>query len=307
MKVLITGAAGFIGSHLAERLLRDGHDVVAVDDLSSGRADYLPPAQKLHQLDIRDPALATLIAEEKPRMCFHLAAQVDVRKSIEDPVTDLQINVEGTLRVARACETARVKRLIFASSGGAVYGDSVRMPTPEDEHTSPSSPYGCAKRAAEKYLETLTRHSAMELINLRLANVYGPRQHGRGEAGVVGIFLRHLLAGEECTIYGDGTQTRDFVYVDDVVDALVKCLETRTPGTYNIGTGVETSINDLYALLAWLTGSKKPAQLAPANTGEQLRSVLDCSRAQRVLGWSPRISIEEGLKATFDWSQAPRP
>lgn len=304
MKVLITGAAGFIGSHLTERLLREGHDVVAVDNLSTGRLEHLPAGFPLHQVDIREPALAELIAREKPRMCVHLAAQVDVRKSIEDPVTDLQINVEGTLRVAQACEASRVKRIVFASSGGAVYGDSVRIPTPEDEHTSPTSPYGCAKRAAEKYLQTITRHSAMELVNLRFANVYGPRQTGRGEAGVIGIFLRHLLDGEECTIFGDGNQTRDFVFVEDVVDALVKALETRTPGTYNVGTGVETTVNDVYALLAWLTGSKKKAQLKPANAGEQLRSVLDCSRAQRVLGWSPRVSIEEGLKLTHDWARS---
>lgn len=300
MKILITGAAGFIGSHLADRLVRDGHDLVALDDLSSGREEYLPPGLKLHRMDIRDPKLGALVAAEKPRACFHLAAQVDVRRSIDDPVTDLKINVEGAIRTALACMGAGVRRLVFASSGGAVYGDSVRVPTPEDEHTSPSSPYGCAKRAAEKYLETLTRHGPMELMNLRYANVYGPRQHGRGEAGVVGIFLRHLLAGEECTIFGDGKQTRDFIYVDDVVDANVKALEARATGTYNIGTGVETSINDLHALLARVTGSKKHANHEAAKAGEQHRSVLDCSRAQRVLAWSPRVSIEEGLKATFD-------
>ena len=300
MKILITGAAGFIGSHACERFLREGHDLVAVDDLSTGREDYLPAGVKLHRMDIRDPALPALVAAERPRMCFHLAAQVDVRKSVDDPITDLQINVEGTLRVAQACAAARVKRLVFASSGGAVYGDSVRIPTPEDEHTSPTSPYGCAKRAAEKYLQTMLRHGTMELVNLRLANVYGPRQHGRGEAGVVGIFLRHLLAGEDCTIFGDGSQTRDFIYVDDVVEAFLKAIETRTPGTYNVGTGVETTVRDLHALLAWMTGVKKPAIYQPAKAGEQMRSVLDCSRIQRVLAWSPRVSIEEGLKATLD-------
>lgn len=306
MKILITGAAGFIGSHVTERLLSEGHSVIAVDDLSSGRREYLPADLELHQLDIRDPKLAALIGNEKPRACFHLAAQVDVRSSIEDPVSDMQVNLEGTLRVAQACIAAGTRRFVFASSGGAVYGDQVRVPTPEDEHTAPSSPYGCAKRAAEKYLETLVRHGPMEVVSLRLANVYGPRQHGRGEAGVVGIFLRQLLAGEECVIYGDGAQTRDFIYVDDVVDAHVKALETRTAGTYNVGSGVETSVKDLHALLSWLTGQKRPARHAPVNASEQQRSVLDCSRAQRVLAWSPRVSIEEGLKATHDWAASLR-
>jgi UDP-glucose 4-epimerase len=304
MKILFTGAAGFIGSHLAERLLRDGHDVIAVDDLSVGLREHLPASLKLHEMDIRKPEIAELVAAEKPRAVFHLAAQVDVRRSVEDPIHDIQVNVEGTVRLALACGAAGVRRFIFASSGGAVYGDSVRIPTPEDDRTEPTSPYGCSKLAGERYLDTLQRKIAMELICLRYANVYGPRQSGRGEAGVVGIFMRHLLAGEDCTIYGDGKQTRDFVYVDDVVEANVRALETRTAGTYNIGTGVETTINDVHALLAWLSGSKKPANYEPAKPGEQLRSVLDCSRAQRVLAWSPHISIEEGLKLSLDHMRA---
>lgn len=304
MKILVTGAAGFIGSHLTDRLAERGLDVLAVDDLSTGVRERVRDGVAFHRLDIRRPETAALIAREQPHVVFHLAAQVDVRKSVEDPVHDIQVNVEGTLRIALAASAAGVRRFIFASSGGAIYGDTTRIPTPEDERTEPLSPYGCSKLAAERYLETMRRSTGMEIFNLRYANVYGPRQSGRGEAGVIGIFMRRLISGEECHIHGDGAQTRDFVYVDDVVEANLRALDSRTAGTYNIGTGVETSINDLYALIAWCTGTKRTAVHTPAKAGEQHRSVLDCSRAQRVLGWSPHMAIEEGLKRTLDAMRA---
>jgi UDP-glucose 4-epimerase len=304
VKILVTGAAGFIGSHLTDRLVESGHDVIALDDLSMGERARVRDGVPLHVLDIRSPAAAALIAAEKPQVVFHQAAQVDVRKSVEDPVFDIQVNVEGTLRLALAAHAAGARRFIFASSGGAIYGDTSRIPTPEDERTEPTSPYGCSKLAAERYLETLKRMSAMDIFNLRYGNVYGPRQSGRGEAGVVSIFMRRLLAGEECHIHGDGNQTRDFVYVDDVVEANLLALESRTAGTYNVGTGVETSINDLYALIAWCMSTKKTATHLAAKAGEQMRSVLDCSRAQRVLAWAPRIAVEEGLKRTLDAMRA---
>ncbi len=305
--VLVTGGAGFIGSHVADAFLAAGHPVVVLDDLSTGDPDRVAARARFVEGDIRDAALAELFREERVETVFHLAAQIDVRRSVADPVEDAEINVLGTIRVARAALEAGVRQVVFSSSGGAIYGDPQGASAPEEHPTNPYSPYGVAKLAGEKYLEALSRDSELVVTNLRYANVYGPRQDGRGEAGVVGIWMNRLLAGEEAVIYGTGEQTRDFVAVADVVDSNRVAHAKRIAGVFNIGSGVETSVNELYVLVAQACGTDRPARREPAKPGEQMRSVLDPSRARDVLGFTPRIGLVEGLRTTADWFRAKRP
>jgi UDP-glucose 4-epimerase len=300
-KVLVTGGAGFIGSQLAERLVRLGHRVTVVDDLSTGRRSYVPRAAAFRKIDIAGPAVSNLIAKERPAVVFHLAAQIDLRASVKDPVMDAETNIHGSLRVLEGCRRAGVKKIVFSSSGGAMYGSSVKIPSPETAAATPTSPYGVAKLAFEMYLRSAHRTHGQRYVALRYANVYGPRQDLRGEAGVIGIFTQKLLAGETPTIYGDGRQTRDFVFVDDVVNANILAMRSGAVGVYNIGTGRESSVNRVAALIAGEAGWDGRIPHGPANAGEERRSALDSRLARRVLGWTPRVRLEEGIRCTVQW------
>jgi UDP-glucose 4-epimerase len=303
VRTLVTGGAGFIGSTLVDRLLAEGHSVDVVDDLSSGNLANLAEARadrdhelKVHQIDIRDDGVVELIARRQPEVVFHLAAQVDVRASVERPAHDASINVVGSVNVIEGARRAGSRKVVFASSGGTIYGepDPKDLPVKESHPLQPLSPYGVAKRVVTDYLHAYRELHALEYTSLALANVYGPRQDPYGEAGVVAIFAGRLLAGEPCTIFGDGTQTRDFVYVDDVVDAFVRAAERGSGLLCNIGTGHETSVNELYATMAEVAGVTAAAVRAPARPGELARSCLDPGRAKLHLGWTPWTDLRAG-------------
>jgi UDP-glucose 4-epimerase len=302
VNVLVTGGAGFIGSHVVDRLLARKHAVHVVDNLSTGRPALVDPAARLHRIDIRDGRLDRVFAEARPDVVVHLAAQMDVRRSVRDPVFDASVNVVGTLCLLEHCRRAGVKRVVFASSGGAVYGDGVPVPTAEGAPRCPASPYGVSKLAGEHYIAAWAGLTGATSVALRYANVYGPRQNPHGEAGVVAIFASRLLAGESCVIYGDGHQTRDYVYVEDVADATAEAVaEPAACGAANIGTGVETTVNDLYRLVARVAGVDAGAVHAAARAGEQRRSTLDVSHARTLLGWAPSTPLELGLGKTVEF------
>jgi UDP-glucose 4-epimerase len=301
LKVLVTGGAGFIGSNVCDALQAAGHEPVALDNLTTGRRENLSNGIRLIEADIRDPELADIFERERPEAVSHHAAQIDVRKSVADPVHDAEVNLLGLLRVLEASVKVGVRRFLFASSGGACYGEQEAFPAPEGNPTRPVSPYGASKAAGELYLGYYRAERALSFAALRYANVYGPRQDPHGEAGVVAIFAQRLLRGQQCTIFGDGENTRDFVYVGDVARANVLALTAGATGALNIGTGRETSINDLYRKLARAAGSELAAMYAPPKPGEQRRSVIDPALAAKALGWKPRLSLEEGLIQTIDW------
>ncbi|HMM33762.1 MAG TPA: NAD-dependent epimerase/dehydratase family protein [Thermoanaerobaculia bacterium] len=299
--VLVTGGAGFIGSHVVDALLALGHRVVVVDDLSTGDLRRVPADVRFVRGDVRDPGLDALLVEERIDTVFHLAAQVDVRRSVENPIFDAEVNVLGTIRVALAASKAGVAQVVFSSSGGAIYGDPVGERADEDHPLNPCSAYGVAKLAGEKYLAALAPDGGYLLTVLRYANVYGPRQDGRGEAGVVGIFMNRLLSGQDAVIHGDGLQTRDFVHVADVVAANQASFLRRVGGTMNVGTGTETSVRELYGLAAAACGTERPPRFGPAKPGEQRRSVLDVGRARERLGLAELVPLEGGMHATAEW------
>ena len=301
MRALVTGGAGFIGSTLADALVAEGHEVTVVDDLSRGRRENVPAAARLEVVDITSSALSAAIRQARPEVVFHQAAQIDVRRSISDPILDARLNVVGTVNVMQACVDAGARRLVFASSGGAIYGDTDLLPTPEDYPARPASFYGAAKQCAEIYGGVFSQLYGLEFVALRYANVYGPRQDPHGEAGVVAIFAGRLLHGEQPVINGDGTQTRDYVYVDDVVQANLRAMDTEVVGAYNVGTARETDVNTILQVLARAYSSSITPRRGPAKTGEQQRSCLDIRRAARHLGWCPAVSLEDGLQRTVDW------
>ena len=302
MRTLVTGGAGFIGSHVVDRLLAGTHEVDIVDNLSTGQSELANPAARLYVADIRSARLAAVFGEARPEVVVHLAGQMDVRRSVADPIFDASVNVLGTLNLLECCRRGGVERFIFASSGGAIYGDCDTLPTPETQPERPASPYGVAKLAAERYIAAWAELTGAAAVALRYANVYGPRQNPLGEAGVVAIFSARLLSGQPCTVNGDGEQTRDYVYVEDVAHATVQAVNmTRATGAVNIGTGVETSVNDLYRRLTGAAGLGAPARHGPAKPGEQRRSVLDVSRAKRLLEWTPATTLDVGLKNTLDY------
>lgn len=301
MKVLVTGGAGFIGSHVSDVFVRAGHEVIALDNLSSGKKENLDPRVRLEVLDIRSPEAAQLIRAEKPQVLCHLAAQMDVRRSVEDPRFDAEANILGFLNLLEASRAAGVQKVVFSSTGGAIYGEQDVFPAPESHPTRPVSPYGVSKASGELYLGYYKAQYGMQYVALRYANVYGPRQNPHGEAGVVSIFCKRLLAGQGSTIYGEGKQTRDFVYVEDVARANFLAAQKDYSGAINIGTGVETDINRLYGLLAGHAGFTEPAAHAPGRPGEQLRSCVDNTRAREVLGWQPTVEIAEGLRRTVEY------
>lgn len=307
MKVLVTGGAGFIGSHIADRLVAAGHDVVVLDDLSTGHVEHLPVKARFYQMSISSPWLDELFRIEKPDAVVHQAAQASVRRSVEDPVFDASVNVLGTAALLQASAAHGVRRFLLASTGGAVYGDADITPTPEDYPAVPVSPYGASKLAAEVYLRTFHELYGLSYAALRYANVYGPRQDPHGEAGVIAIFSRRLLGGATARINGDGRQTRDFVYVGDIAEANELALGSNAVGSFNVGTGVETDINRIFEVLKRLTGSSQPREHGPPMRGEQRRSVVDPRKIDKVMGWRPRTSLEAGLTATVQYFREAQP
>ena len=321
MRVLVTGAAGFIGSHLVDRLVSEGEEVLGVDNLSSGTLANLADARRsrvgkftFQRVDVTSTALGELIKRQKPEVIFHLAAQVDVRKSVADPLQDATINILGTLNVLQSASYVGARKVVFTSSGGCIYGepDPSRLPVTEDQiylpESLPESPYGVSKKVAIDYLRYFKVVKDLDYTALALSNVYGPRQEPASEVGlegqVVAIFSRKMLGGRPCTIYGDGTQTRDFVFVDDVVSAFVAARDRGSGELINVGSGRELSVNELYAKLAQLTNARFEPVYAAARPGELQRIVVDASKAGRELGWSPQVDLDDGLKQTVAWFKA---
>lgn len=304
MHALVTGAAGFIGSTLVDRLVGDGHRVVGLDNFATGRATNLEhlsdnPEFYFVEADIVTADLAAILDQHRPEVVFHLAAQIDVRHSVADPAFDASVNVIGTLRLAEAARKAGVRKVVHTSSGGSVYGTPPSYPTGEDVPTDPASPYAAGKVAGEIYLNTFRHLYGLECSHIAPANVYGPRQDPHGEAGVVAIFAQALLSGKPTKVFGDGSQTRDYVFVDDVVDAFVKAAGTAGGGQrFNVGTGVETSDRGLHTAVAAAVGAPDEPEFHPARLGDLKRSCLDIGRAAAVLGWHPRVTLDEGLART---------
>ena len=301
MKILVTGGAGFIGSHVVDAYVAAGHEVLVVDDLSTGHRENLNPKARFHQLDITDARVAELIRDERPAVLNLHAAQMDVRRSVADPLFDARVNILGTVNLLEAARKANVRRVLLVSSGGAVYGEQEAFPASETHSTNPVSPYGVSKRAGELYAFFYQAEYQLPFVALRYANVYGPRQDPHGEAGVVAIFSGKMLRGEPVTVNGDGKQTRDYVYVGDVARANLLALDSTATGPFKVGTGIETDVNTLARLLADAAGSRSEIRHGPAKQGEQRRSVIDCARAAQVLGWRPEVSLADGLGRTVEF------
>jgi len=298
MKALVTGGAGFIGSHVMDAFVEAGHDVVVVDDLSTGRRANLNPAATFHEIDVRDPALRQVFEEERPDVVSHHAAQVDVRRSVADPTFDAEVNVLGSLNVLDCCREVGVEKVIYISSGGAVYGEPVTLPCDEEHPIQPLCPYGASKYVVEQYLYVYRELYGLDYTVLRYGNVYGPRQDPHGEAGVVAIFAGQMVGEETPTINGSGEQERDFVYVGDCARANLLALARGSGRAYNLGSGEGTSINRLFELLKTVTGYEGEPVHGPAKAGETFRIYLDATRAREELGWEPEVSLREGLQRT---------
>ena len=300
MKIAVTGGAGFIASHIADAYLSLGHDVVIIDNLSTGKRENIPANARFIEMDVNDPGIPALFMEEKFDIVNHHAAQMDVRVSVQDPTYDARINILGGINIYESALRSGVKKIIFASSGGTVYGEQEYFPADERHPTKPISPYGIAKLSNEQYLYYYAHVHGLPSVAFRYANIYGPRQNPHGEAGVIAIFAQKLLRGEQPVINGDGLQTRDYVYVGDVVAANILALQPQMIGAYNIGTGKETDVNTLFGHLRDLTQSTCKEQHAPAKQGEQLRSVLSHERIFASFGWTPKMDLVEGLSKTVD-------
>jgi UDP-glucose 4-epimerase len=302
VKILVTGGAGFIGSHVVDAFLKAGHEVVVVDDLSTGRRSNLNPGAKFYQVDIRSPQLADVFMDERPDIVDHHAAQMDVRRSVEDPLFDADVNVLGSIKVIEQARMTGVKRFIYISTGGAVYGEPEYLPCGEDHPVNPICPYGASKHTVEHYLYMYQEMYGLEYVVLRYPNVYGPRQDPHGEAGVVAIFTGQMLNGEQVVINGDGHQERDFVFVEDCAGANLLALDAKGSNSiYNLGFGRGTSINEIYTHLKKITGYANTAKRGPEKAGETRRIYLDASHARDELGWVPTIGLEQGLEKTVDY------
>jgi len=305
MRILVTGGAGFIGSHVVDRLLAEGHEVSIVDSLERGSRDNiagpLEAGVALHEIDVRDPALRTVVASERPEVVMHLAAQVDVRVSVADPMLDADVNISGSLNLLEASRAAGARKVIVTSSGGCIYGEPTKLPVQETYRGTPESPYGISKRVLHDYLAFYRKAHSLDWTVLALANVYGPRQDPLGEAGVVSIFLGAMFDGREPVIYGDGKQTRDFVYVGDVADAFVRGIAKGSGTVFNIGTANETTVLELWDACARAATYRGEVRFAPKRLGELERIALDWSRAKRKLGWRPAMDLDGGLAETAAW------
>jgi len=305
-RVLVTGGAGFIGSHLCEALLDEEYAVTVVDNLSTGKKENVPEGVEFQQLDICSPEIAGLFAQGNFSAVLHLAAQNDVRTSVSRPEFDAEVNILGSINLLQNCVKAKVKRFVFASTGGAIYGEAQSLPVDESHPMRPESPYGITKFAVEQYLRFFSTVHGLETRALRLGNVYGPRQDPHGEAGVIAIFSGAMLEGRQPRIFGDGEQLRDYIYVWDVVTAFLRALEAPPGEALNIGTGLGTAVNEIYWRLAAMLGYAEPPEHAPKRPGEIQRIYLDSRRAQKELGWLPRVTFEEGLAETAAWFRSRR-
>ena len=303
-KILVTGGAGFIGSTLVDKLINEGNEVVVIDNLSSGKKDYINPQAKFYNLDICSSEIADVFAKENFEFVYHLAAQIDVRKSVADPITDNKINVLGGLNILENCHIHKVSKIILASTGGAIYGEAEEIPTTEYAPTYPLSPYGIHKLTLEKYLNYYYQVYGLNYAILRFANVYGPRQYKGGEAGVIAIFIDNAVKNKESIIYGDGLQTRDFVYVDDVVNALFLVRNIDCRGEVNISLGKEINLLELKNSIEESLGTSIKIKNEPGKLGEQRRSCLSNIRAKDVLNWEPNIDLAEGVKRTINWAKS---
>jgi UDP-glucose 4-epimerase len=301
MKIMVTGGAGFIGSHIQDAYIQEGHEVGVLDNLSTGKEGNLNPKAIFYQADIGSEAAAQAIADFNPEIINLHAAQIDVRKSVEDPLYDCQVNGLGMLNLLEAGRKLGVKRFIFASSGGAIYGEQKTFPADENHPTNPASPYGITKLLGDKYLQFYQATHGIPFVSLRYANVYGPRQNPHGEAGVVAIFVTKFLEGDQPLINGDGLQTRDYIFVEDVVRANLLALQDKVQGIYNIGTGVETNVVEIYRALGKILGIGKPPQHGPAKEGEQRRSVISSAKIEQAFGWKPEYDFESGMEKTAQW------
>jgi UDP-glucose 4-epimerase len=302
VKILITGGAGFIGSNIADAYIAGGHQVTILDNLSTGQRKNIPAKAQFREVDLRDgDAVRRVMEEGRFDVVNHQAAQMNVRKSVADPVYDASVNIVGMLNLLEGCVGTGVRKVIFASSGGAIYGEQERFPADESHPTRPISPYGVAKLATEEYLFYYKAVHGIDTVSLRYANVYGPRQNPEGEAGVIAIFTTRCLTGQQAFVNGTGKQTRDYVFVGDVVRANVRALEHSGSDFFNVGTGIETDVVTLFRLVQTACGSSLPEQHAPAPKGEQMRSVLDCGKIGRVLGWKPQVTLQEGLQRTVEF------
>lgn len=301
MRILVTGGAGFIGSHLVDKLIVQNHQVIVVDNLSTGKKEFVNPKTKFYRLDIISPKVKEVFKKEKPSFVFHLAAQKSVLYSLKHPLADVKINVLGSVNVIESCLKYKVKKFIFTSTGGAIYGEAEQIPCSERTKEKPNSPYGLSKLTVDNYLSAYYfKVKKLNYVSLRLSNVYGPRQDPLGEAGVIGIFVNNLLKNKQCYINGSGQQTRDFIYVDDVVSACLKSIN-KGQGIYNIGTVKETSVNELYQIIIGLLNIKTKAKHRSAISGEVKRNVLDCQKAKRELHWSAKFNLEQGINKTIDY------
>jgi UDP-glucose 4-epimerase len=301
MKILLTGGAGFIGSHIADLLIEEGHQLIIVDNLSTGKEANINRAASFYHLDIRDEGLEEVFDREKPDIVNHHAAQINVRESVADPLYDLEVNIRGTVRLLELSRKYSVQKVIFASSGGAIYGEQIDFPAGEGHPLQPLSPYGVSKLTGEHYLYYYGQIFSLTSVCLRYANVYGPRQDPFGEAGVVAIFAQKMLAGEQPLINGSGMQTRDYVFVEDVARINAMALRNEVTGAYNVGTGIETTVNDLFFGIKALTRSEAEERHGEAKKGEQFRSVLSAEKAQHELGWKPLVGLNQGLQKTVDF------